>query len=66
MVIEFDKYYINLEEYLKDITIAVDNYSRVCKDFSKENLYLEINATDTNSRITTYKVPLSLDASCKN
>ena len=55
---------INLEEYLKDITIAVDNYSRVCKDYSKENLYLEINATDINGKTITYKVPLSLDESC--
>lgn len=61
-----DKEDINLEEYLKEVTIAVDNYSRVCKDYSKENLYLEINATDTSGKITTYKVPLSLDESCTN
>ena len=61
-----DKEDINLKEYLNEVTIAVDNYSRVCKDYSKENLYLEINATDTNGKITTYKVPLSLDESCTN
>ena len=61
-----DKENINLEEYLKDITIAVDNYSRVCKDYSKENLFLEINATDIMGKITTYRVPLSLDESCTN
>lgn len=61
-----DKEYINLEEYLNEVTIAVDNYSRICKDYSKENLYLEINATDINDKITTYKVPLSLDESCTN
>ena len=61
-----DKENINLEEYLKDITIAVDNYSRVCKDYSKENLFLEINATDIMGKITTYKVPLSIDESCTN
>lgn len=61
-----DKENINLEEYLKDITIAVDNYSRVCKDYSKENLFLEINATDKMGKTTTYKVPLSLDKSCTN
>ena len=61
---ESNKEDINLEEYLNEITIAVDNYSRVCKDYSKENLYLEINATDKDNKITTYKIPLSLDKSC--
>ena len=61
-----DKENINLKEYLNEVTIAVDNYPRVCKDYSKENLYLEINATDKSGKITTYKVPLSLDESCTN
>lgn len=57
---------ISLEDYLKDIIIAVDNYSKMCKDYSKEDLYLEINATDINDKITTYKIPLSLDETCVN
>ena len=57
---------IKLEDYLKDLTITVDNYNKMCKNYEQENLYLEINATDKNNKITTYKIPLSPEKKCIN
>lgn len=54
---------ISLEDFLENINITIDNYLQICKEF-KNNLYLEINATDKNNRITTYKVPLTLKEKC--
>ena len=61
-----DKNNIKLEDYLKDLTITVDNYNKMCKNYEEENLYLEINATDKNNKITTYKIPLSPEKKCIN
>lgn len=55
---------ITLKEFLKDVTFSIDNYSRVCKEYSQNSLYLEINATDSNDKIVTYKISLSLEDNC--
>ena len=55
---------INLENYLKDVEFKVDNYKQVCSKYTNNSLYLEINATDENNNITTYKIPLSLNSNC--
>ncbi len=55
---------ITLEEFLKKVEFNIDNYARTCKEYSNNSLYLIINATDKNNKITSYKVPLSLDKSC--
>lgn len=55
---------IKLEEFLKNITLYDNNYSRTCKNYKENNLYLEINATDSNNKITSYKVPLKLKDNC--
>jgi len=55
---------ITLEEFLQTVTFSVDNYSKTCKDFSENSLFLSINAKDNNDKITTYKIPLSLNQSC--
>ena len=57
---------ILLEDYLKNITFTIDNYSRVCNDFNENSLYLVINATGHDNKITHYKIPLSLDENCNN
>lgn len=54
---------VSLEKFLENINITIDNYYQICKEF-KNNLYLEINATDKNNKITTYKVPLTLKEKC--
>jgi len=55
---------ITLEEYLKDITFNIDNYEKTCKTYKENSLYLEINAIDTEDKITTYKIPLTLEENC--
>lgn len=55
---------ITLENFLKDVSFAVDNYQKVCKTYSKDSLYLEIEATNDNEKITTYKIPLTLESKC--
>ena len=57
---------IDLENYLKGVQINVDNYASVCKDnYEDSNLYLLINATDENNKITSYKIPLIFEENCK-
>lgn len=55
---------IKLEDFLKDVTFTIDNYEKTCKEYSENSLFLSINLTDNNNKITTYKVPLSLQ-DCK-
>jgi len=57
---------ILLEDFLKEVSLNIDNYSKTCKNFTDESLYLEVNATDENNKITTYKIPLSLNSNCSN
>lgn len=56
---------ITLEEYLSNVTFAIDNYSKICEEYKEDNLYLTIEATNNNNKITTYKVPLALEACIK-
>ena len=56
---------IKLEEYLKDIELNIENYSKMCKTYTDESLYLEINAKN-NNKITTYKIPLNINNTCGN
>ena len=55
---------VKLDDYLKDVELNIDNYSRVCKNYTNDSLYLEVNATDINNKITTYKVPLNINDNC--
>lgn len=55
-----------LEVFLKEVKFKIDNYSKICKEVSNSNLYLEITATSQNDEITTYKIPLILEDSCIN
>ena len=57
---------IKLEDFFKNVTFNVDNYTRSCKEYKENSLYLQINATDDNGKVTTYKVPLSLEENCNN
>lgn len=57
---------ITLEKFLQTVTIAEDNYIKSCKEYSENSLYLLVNAKDNNEKITSYKIPLSLEESCIN
>ena len=41
---------ITLEDFLKDVSFTVDNYKKICKTYSKDSLYLEIEATNENEK----------------
>lgn len=53
-----------LSELLENITFKVDNFSRTCKSFEHNNLYLEINAIDQTNKTINYKIPLKLEEDC--
>lgn len=55
---------ISLDEYLNSITFSIDNYNRICKNYDENSLYLEINATDSSNKVTTYNIPLTLNDNC--
>lgn len=57
---------ITIEEYLKDKKFSVDNYENTCELSDENSLYLEINATNLDGQITTYKIPLILEENCNN
>ena len=55
---------LTLEDYLKDITLKIDHYAESCKNYHDNSLYLEISATSDSEKITTYRIPLSLNNNC--
>ena len=48
-------------QFLQDVTLSIDNYTSICKEYEHNNLYLTINATDYNTKTTIYKIPLKLE-----
>lgn len=59
-----EKENIKLQDYLKTIDIKIENYSSSCKMFKGSNMYLEVNATNKDGVITTYKIPIELEENC--
>ena len=51
---------ITLEEFLKTVSFHVDNYLKICKDDSNNNLYLEIKG-ETKDNNVFYNIPLIID-----
>lgn len=49
---------ISLENFLREVTLSVDNYQADCHEYQKGSLYLLINARNTDNKTTTYKIPL--------
>ncbi len=56
---------ITLEEFLKTVTFTVDQYAKICKEYSENSMFLSISAEDQNGKVTMYKVPLSFQACSK-
>ena len=57
---------ITLEKFLQTVTLSVDNYKKICKEYTENSLFLLINAKDNNGKIIAYKIPLTLEKSCSN
>lgn len=55
---------IKLSNFLKNLNFKIDDYERTCKKYTKNSLYLKINATDINGKTKSYKIPLLLDDNC--
>lgn len=55
---------ITLEDFLQTVTLTIDDYKKTCKEYSENSLFLSINATDENNKITTYKIPLAFNDTC--
>lgn len=53
---------ITLVDYLK---INVNDYTQTCQYFSHSELYIEISATGNDNKVTTYKIPISLEEKCE-
>ena len=55
---------ITLENYLKDLTINVENYIHSCNKFQTKNFYIEISAEESSGTFKTYKIPLTIENTC--
>lgn len=53
----------NLENYLKEVEVKVDNYKQKCKTYAHNKIYLEIKASKDN-KTTIYEVDLDLNTNC--
>lgn len=56
---------VGLEKYLKDVSFNI-KYDKICKNYQKGSVYLDIKATKMDNITTTYHVPLNIDSNCKN
>ena len=55
---------ITLDEFLKEVTFAIDDYENTCKIYKDNTLFLKVNGNN-EGKITTYEIPLKIDSSCK-
>lgn len=55
---------ITLETFLKNVKFKVDNYDRICKKYTNHSLYLQVNASNDNEKITSYKIPIKVNDDC--
>ena len=56
---------INLEEYLKELNLEVEHYTKTCKKLTSNSLLLEIQATQEDNKTTVYTIPIKLNDTCK-
>lgn len=56
---------ITLSEFLKRVTFSTDNYSKICREYTENSLYLEIDCTNEKDIVTSYSIPLSFNDDCK-
>ena len=53
----------SIKEYLETVKIDSSNYKSACTNMDNMEIYLEISAKQ-NDKVTTYKVPLSINNTC--
>lgn len=52
---------IKLDNFLENVEFELNDFSKMCKSYSNESLYLEINATSENNQTINYKVKLTIN-----
>ena len=52
---------IKLKDFLESIEFDLEDFSKMCKSYDNDTLYLEINATTKDNKTTNYKVSLSIN-----
>lgn len=63
---ELDKLYydndeLKLKDFLENIEFDLEDFSKMCRSYDNDSLYLEINATTKDNKTTNYKVSLSIN-----
>ena len=51
---------IRLDDFLKEVTFAIDNYVGLSREYRENSFYLIINATNKENKTIVYDVPLVL------
>ena len=54
-----------LEDYLKDVHFNIDKQDKSCTRYTRNPLYLIIQATKENGEIKNFEIPLALSDNCK-
>lgn len=57
----YDGNEIKLKDFLESIEFNLEDFSKMCKSYDNDTLYLEINATTKDNKTTNYKVSLSIN-----
>ena len=63
-VSSYEKDNVILKDFLKNMILSTDNYAKMCKNYTENSLYLEIECTNNSDKVVTYKVPLKLNDDC--
>lgn len=56
--------FIELSQFLKEISFKIDNYENVCHSKDENHLYLELNAKTRDNKEVIHKIPLILKSDC--
>ena len=57
----YDNDEIKLKDFLENIEFDLEDFSKMCRSYDNDSLYLEINATTKDNKTTNYKVSLSIN-----
>lgn len=56
--------FITFDEFITGMSFHVEDHASICKEYTEENLLLEISATDKKGKTTKYEVPISVSDNC--
>lgn len=54
-----------LNKFLNEVKFDINNYSKTCKEYGNDNLYIEVMLKSLDSLEISHKIPLKLD-NCSN